>query len=77
MARSGAQSPSSLMLDVSRDGASVASLGKLFQCLTTLTATILFLISNLDLLSFSLKPFSLVRTDPAEDPISFFLTAPL
>jgi len=28
----------SLTLNVSRDGASIASLGNLFQCLTTLTA---------------------------------------
>ena len=36
------------------------SLGNLFQCLTILIVKILFLISNLNLPSFSLKPFPLV-----------------
>jgi len=39
---------------------SATSLDNLFQCLTTLTAKNLLLISNLNCLSFSLKPFPLV-----------------
>ena len=40
---------SSLALDACRDGASTASLGNLFQCLTTLCVKNLLLISNLSL----------------------------
>jgi len=42
---------------VSRDRASITSLGNLFQCLTTLIVKIFFLISSLNLPSFILKPF--------------------
>ena len=42
------------------DGVSTTSLGNVFQCLTALTLKDLFLISNLNLLSLSLKPFPLV-----------------
>jgi len=42
---------SSLALNASRDGASTASLGNLFQCVTTLWVKIFLLISNLNLLS--------------------------
>ena len=52
--------PSSLVLSVSRDEAPTASLGNLCQCLTTLIIKYFFLISNLNLLSLSLKPFPLV-----------------
>ena len=43
----------SFTLKVSSDGASITSLGNLFQCLTTLTVKDFFLISNLNLLSLS------------------------
>jgi len=51
--------PSNLALNTARQGAATASLGNLFQCLTTLTVKNFFLISNLKLPSFSLKPFTL------------------
>jgi len=41
-------------------GASTASLGNLCQCLTTLMVKNFFLISSLNLPSFSLEPFPLV-----------------
>ena len=53
----GAQSPSSLTLDVSRDGASTTSLGNLCQCLTTLTVKNIFLISSPNLTPSSLNQF--------------------
>ena len=40
---------SSLALNASRDGASTASLGNLFQCVTTLCVKNFLLISNLNL----------------------------
>jgi len=40
------KAPSSLALNASRVGASTSSLGNLFQCLTTLTVRISFLISS-------------------------------
>ena len=49
------QAPSILALDTAREGAATASLGNLCQCLTTLTVKNFFLISNLNLPSFSLK----------------------
>jgi len=45
-----------LVLNTFRDGASTACLGILFQCLTTLTVKIFFIIYNLKPHSFSLKP---------------------
>ena len=51
---------SSLALDASRDGASTTSLGNPFQCDTTLCVKNFLLISNLNLLCLSLKPFPLV-----------------
>jgi len=51
---------SSLALNASRDGASTASLGNLFQCVTTLWVKNFLLISNLNLPCLSLKPFPLV-----------------
>ncbi|KAK4831170.1 hypothetical protein QYF61_015640 [Mycteria americana] len=54
------KAPSNLALNTSRDGASTASLGNLFQCLATLIVKNFFLISNLNLPSFSLKPLPLV-----------------
>jgi len=40
--------PSSLALNASRDGASTASLGNLFQCVTTLWVKNFLLISSLN-----------------------------
>ena len=48
----GTQSPSSLTLDVSRDGAAITSLGNLFQCLTIPMIKNFFLITNLNLPSY-------------------------
>jgi len=47
--------PSSLTLNVSRDGVSTTSLCNLFQCLITFTVKNVFLISSLNLPSFGLK----------------------
>jgi len=52
--------PSNEALDISRYGAATASLGSLGQHLTTLTTKNFFLISNLNLHPFSLKPLSLI-----------------
>ena len=46
---------SSLALNASRDGASTATLGSLFQCITTLCVKNFLLISNLNLPCLSLK----------------------
>ena len=54
------RAPSSLILSVSRDGASTTSLGNLFQCFTTLIIKTFFLISNQNLPSCSVIPFLLV-----------------
>jgi len=51
---------SSLALNASRDEASTASLGNLFQCISTLCVKNFLLISNLNLPCLSLKPFPLV-----------------
>ena len=48
------QAPSNLTWDTIRDGAATASLGTLCQVLSTLTGKNFFLISNLNLMSFSL-----------------------
>jgi len=53
------RAPSSLALSTAREGAATASLGNLFLCLTTLRVKNFFLISNLKLPSFSLKPLPL------------------
>jgi len=50
------RAPSNLTLNTSNDGASTTSLGNLFQCPTTFIITNFFLMSHLNLLSFSLKP---------------------
>jgi len=69
------RAPSKLDLNVSRDGASTTSLGNLSQCFTTLIVkNNFFLISRLNLLSFSLKPLLLVLSQQASFPvISVFL----
>lgn len=51
---------SKLALNTSRCGASPTPLGILFQCITTFSTKIFFLISNPKLFSFSFKPFTLV-----------------
>ena len=51
---------SSLALNACRDGASTASLGNLFQCVTTLFVKNFLLISNLNLPCLNFKPFPLV-----------------
>jgi len=56
---------SNLTLNVSRDGASTTSLGNPFQCFNTLMVKNLFLISTLNLPSFSLKPVALVLSQQA------------
>ena len=56
-----AQDPTSLALNTSRDGRGIHSLsGQLFQHLTPLIVKNFPLISNINLLSFNLKPFPLV-----------------
>jgi len=54
------KAPSNLALSTGREGAATASLGNQGQGLTTLTGKNFFLISNLSLPSFSLKPSPLV-----------------
>jgi len=50
------KAPSSLALNLSMEAACTTSLGNLFQCLTPLIIKNLFLIADLNLPSFSLKP---------------------
>ena len=59
------RAPSSLALKVSRDGTSTTCLGNLCQCFPTLTAKNFFLISSLNLPSFSLKALTLVLSQQA------------
>jgi len=54
------KAPSNMALNTDREGAATASLGSQGQGLTTLRLKNFFLISNLNLLSFSLKPLPLV-----------------
>jgi len=54
------RAPSNLAFNTAREGASTAYLGNLCQYLTTLMVKNCFLISNLNLPSFSLQPFPLV-----------------
>ena len=54
------RAPSNLALNTAREGAATASLGNLGQGLTTLRVKNFFLISSLNLPSFSLKPSPLV-----------------
>ena len=51
---------SNLALNIAREGAATASLGNLCQGLTALTVQNFFLVSSLNLPSFSLKSFPLV-----------------
>lgn len=50
--------PINLALNNSRNGAIVASLSNMFQCITTLIVKNLFLIHNQNALSFNLKPLA-------------------
>ena len=72
-------SPSSLALNTAREGAATAFLGSLGQGLTTLTGKNFFLISHLNLPSFSLQPFPLVLSlhTLVKSPSPSFLQAPL
>ena len=54
------KAPSSLALNTAREGAATTFLGNLGQGLTALTVKNFFLISSLNLPSFSLKPLPLV-----------------
>jgi len=53
------RAPSNLALSTAREGAATVSLGNLCQCFTTLMGKNFFLISHLNLPSFSLEPFPL------------------
>jgi len=57
------KSPSSLTLDICRNGTSTTSAGNPSQYLTVLITKTFFLISNLNLLSFSLKLRSLALSE--------------
>ena len=67
---------SSLTLNVSRNGASSSTLGNLCQCLTIIVKNFLF-IYDLNLPSFSLKPFPFVLSQQTLLKSLSFLTAPL
>jgi len=73
------KAPSSLALNTAREGAATASLGNLCQCLTTLVVKNFFLISSLNLPSFSFKPLPLVLLQQAllKSLSQSFLQAPL
>lgn len=58
---------SNLSLNVSREETSLTSLGNLAQCFTTLILKNVFLICNVNLLSFNLKAVPLlIGTDPCK-----------
>ena len=59
------RAPSNLVLNVPKDGASTTSLGNLCQGFTTLSIKHFFLISSLNLPSFSLNPLPLVLSQQA------------
>ena len=73
------KAPSNLALNTSREGASTTSLGNLFHCLTTLIVKNFFLLSKLNLPSFTFKSLPLVLSLPAlvKKSISSFLASPL
>jgi len=73
------RAPSSLTLNTAREGAATASLGNLGQGLTTLMVKNFFLISHLNVPSFSLQPFPLVLSlhTLVKSPSPSFLRAPL
>ena len=63
------RAPSNLGLDVSRDGASPTSLDNLGHSLTNLTVKNVFLVSNLNVPSSSLKPSPLVPSRHVPAPL--------
>jgi len=67
------RAPCNLALDTAREEAATVSLGNVFQSLTNF-----FLLSNLNLLSFSLQPFPLVLSlhTLVKSPSPSFLSAP-
>ncbi|KAK4828375.1 hypothetical protein QYF61_026113 [Mycteria americana] len=65
------KAPSIQTLNPFSDGASITSVGNLFPYLTTLIVKKFFLMSNLNLPSFSLKPLALVLPPQALVMISF------
>lgn len=72
------KAPFNLAWNTSRDGPSTASLGSLFQCLTTPTVKNFFVIANLNPLSFTMKllPFVLSAHGLANSLPSSFLQVP-
>jgi len=72
------RAPSNLALNTSREEAATASLGNLCQCFTILMVKNFFLVSNLNLPSFSLQPFPLVLSvhTLVKSPSPSFLYAP-
>ena len=70
-----AQSPSSLALNVSRNGASTTTLSNLFQCLTILTIKDFFLIIQSKSPHFQCEtaPLCPVTREPAKESVLFFL----
>jgi len=69
------KAPSNLAFNTAREGAATTSLGNLFKCLPILIVKNFFLISNLNLPFFSLKPLSLVLSlhAPVKSPSPAFL----
>ena len=72
------KAPSNLSLNTSREGTATASPGYLYQCLTTLLVKNFFLMSNINLPYFSLKPLLLLLSLQAlvKSPYHAFLWAP-
>ena len=70
--------PSSLTLNVSKDGASTTSLGNLFQCFITIIVKYFFsyIQSFISLFYFEIISPCLITTDPAKESVPFFLLAP-
>jgi len=66
--------PSNLALSTAREGAATASLGSLGQGLTTLRVKNSFLISHLNLPSFSLKPLPVVLSSKMSDGLILNVT---
>jgi len=62
------RAPSNLAFNTAREGAATASLSNLGQGLPTLRVKNFFLVSNLNLPSFSLKPSPLVLSILASSP---------
>ena len=78
------RAPANLALNISRVGASTASLGNLFQCLTTLMVKNFLLISNLNLnlpsfwlFWFRTIPSCPITTHPCEKSLSILPVGPV